>query len=255
METASRWKDSSALADEFKGIELQEAKAASRDAAPAGHARPWRWVPIRSLAPRHRERMTHHLLQLPPGDLYLRFGYIASQAQVTRYVDMIDFERDEVFGIFNRHLALVALAHLAYAPATRAAGAVSLAEFGVSVLPGARGRSYGARLFDHAVLHARNRGVGALFIHALSQNDAMLKIARRAGAQVERDAGESEAWLKLPHDSVASHLEEAVAGQAAELNYRFKTHAKGVQTLFESALKRHAPAGTEPDPPIERNDD
>lgn len=254
METASRWKDPSALADEFKDVERQEAKTTSRDAALAGHARPWRWVPIRSLAPRHRERMTHHLLQLPPGDLYLRFGYMASPVQVTRYVDTIDFERDEVFGIFNRHLALVALAHLAYAPATQADGAVSLAEFGVSVLPGARGRGYGARLFDHAVLHARNRGVGALFIHALSQNEAMLKIAKRAGAQVERDAGESEAWLKLPQDSVASHWEEAVAGQAAELNYRLKAHAKGVQTMLESALKRHTQADAKPDT-THRNDD
>ena len=32
------------------------------------------------------------------------------------------------------------------------------AEFGVSVLKAARGRGYGARLFDRAVMHARNEG-------------------------------------------------------------------------------------------------
>src|SRR6266702_3333280 len=53
----------------------------------------------------------------------------------------------------------------------------SCAEFGVSVLKKARGRGYGSRLFDRAVMHARNEGVELLFIHALSENTAMLKIA------------------------------------------------------------------------------
>jgi RimJ/RimL family protein N-acetyltransferase len=200
------------------------------------YERLWTWVPIRALAPRHRDRIAKHLLSLPPHDLYLRFGYIASPAQVRKYVDMLDFERDEVFGIFNRRLTLIAMAHLAYPPSS--AGHVSnrMAEFGVSVLPSRRGRGYGSQLFDHAVLHARNRNVDALFIHALSENDAMLKIARRSGAVVKRQANESEAWLALPDDSLASHLEEALVDQAAELNYQFKAQAKSLQDLLESAL-------------------
>ena len=31
-----------------------------------------------------------------------------------QYVQQIDFDRDEVFGIFNRRLRLLAMAHLAY---------------------------------------------------------------------------------------------------------------------------------------------
>ena len=38
-------------------------------------------------------------------------------------------------------------------------------------------------MFERAVIHARNEGVDLLFIHALSENTAMLKIARRAGMQ------------------------------------------------------------------------
>ena len=51
------------------------------------------------------------------------------------------------------------------------------------------------------MLHARNRGVVSIFIHALSENTAMLKIARDAGATVHRDGPETEAWLALPPDS------------------------------------------------------
>jgi hypothetical protein len=74
--------------------------------------------------------------------------------------------------------------------------------------------------------------VETLFIHALSENVAMLKIARRAGATVERDGSESEAWLKLPPDSFASHVGEMVEQQAAEIDYRLKRHARQVGMIL-----------------------
>ncbi|MEO8152939.1 MAG: GNAT family N-acetyltransferase [Rhizobacter sp.] len=184
------------------------------------------WVPIRSLEERHRPRISSHLLSLEESDRYLRFGFPASDEQVQRYVDSLIFERDEVFGIFNRRLDLIAMAHLAYLPvADTPPKPVATAEFGVSVVKRARGKGYGARLFEHAVLHARNRGCGRLFIHALSENTAMLKIARNAGATVERDGPESEAWLKLPPDSISSQVGERVGQQFAELDYQLKVHA------------------------------
>src|ERR1700741_507043 len=137
----------------------------------------WTWLPIRSLGPRHRERIASHLLSLPESDRYLRFGYAATDAQMSKYVDMLDFEQDEVFGIFNRKLELIAMAHLAHSMANQVDGRPPMSEFGVSVLSHYRGRGFGARLFEHAMLHARNRGVHTLFIHALSENVAMLKIA------------------------------------------------------------------------------
>ena len=72
-----------------------------------------------------------------------------------------------------------------------------MAEFAVSVSNSARGRGYGRRLFAHAGMHARNRQVDRLFIHALSENDVMLGIARKAGARVEQIGSESEAYLRL----------------------------------------------------------
>lgn len=190
----------------------------------------FRWVPIRSLSERHRPRVLAHLLSLEPQDRYLRFGYAASDTQIGRYVDLLDFHRDEVFGVFNRRLELIAMAHLAYMtdiPAER-----HMAEFGVSVITKARGRGYGARLFDHAVLHARNRHVDTMIIHALSENSAMLRIARNAGATVVREGGDSEARLKLPPETLVSHIEALVEGQAAELDYQLKSGVHHVDTLL-----------------------
>ena len=177
---------------------------------------------LRSLSARHRPRILAHLLALPAADRYLRFGYAASDVQVARYVDGLDFQRDEVFGIFGAGLSLTAMAHLANTRLPQSEGGRPVAEFGVSVSGRARGRRYGSRLFKHAVLHARNHGASQLFIHALSENAVMLRIARNAGAVVRRDGCESEAWLQLPRDSLTSQLDEVVQAHVAETHYRLR---------------------------------
>lgn len=180
-------------------------------------------VPIRSLGANHRTRIARHLLSLEPQDRYLRFGYQAQDSQIERYVDGLNFERDEIFGIYNRKLELIAMAHLAYA---QDASYQACAEFGVSVSPRARGKGYGARLFDRAAMHAVNDGVQLMFIHALSENAAMLKIARNAGARVERDGSESEAYLQLPVPTLDSRVTEMLEEQVAQADYRIKVQAK-----------------------------
>lgn len=180
-------------------------------------------VPIRSLGANHRERIARHLLSLDEQDRYLRFGYLAQDEHIQKYVDGLDFERDEIFGIYNRKLDLIAMAHLAKAADKNHQ---ACAEFGVSVLPTARGRGYGARLFERAAMHATNDGINLLFIHALSENVAMLKIARNAGAKVERDGTESEAYLHLPPATFDSQVTELIEEQVAQTDYRIKVQAK-----------------------------
>jgi RimJ/RimL family protein N-acetyltransferase len=191
------------------------------------------WIPIRSLSERHRSRILAHLLELDEHDRYLRFGYAASNSQITHYVDQLDFDRDEVLGIFSRRLRLLAMAHLAYL-STNDGRPATKAEFGVSVAARTRGRGYGRRLFDLAVLHARNRGVQTLIVHALSENTAMLRIARNAGAEVVREGGESEASLRLPPETLVSHVEQIVENGAAEIDYTLKHEARRVEGLLQT---------------------
>lgn len=212
---------------EQRHAEAPERHGAARPAKPAFGLR---WIPVRTLAPRHRPRLLKHLLALDDRDRYLRFGYAASDAQIERYVEHINFERDEVFGVFDRRLALVAVAHLAYLEGH--ASGRPCAEFGVSVAKASRGRGYGERLFDHAALHARNRGVDTLLVHALSENTAMLRIAHNAGASIVRDGPESEARVQLAPENLASHMEELVEGHAADLDYRLKLQVNRVDELL-----------------------
>ena len=197
-------------------------EAKDRRAAPRPVVAP-ALVPIRSLGENHRARILRHLLALEPQDRYLRFGYQASDTQIERYVDGIKFDRDEIFGVYNRKIELIAMAHLAYATDERYK---SCAEFGVSVATLSRGKGYGSRLFERAAMSAVNEGVSLMFIHALSENAAMLKIARNAGARVERDGSESEAYLQLPQATFDTRMSEMLEEQVAQADYRIKVQAK-----------------------------
>lgn len=194
------------------------------------HSAKLSWIPIRKLAPRHRPKILQHLLQLAPQDRYLRFGYPATDEQVGRYVAGLDFVRDEIYGVFNRRLALVAMAHLAYSIDPQWA---TCAEFGVSVSWHSRGKGLGAKLFDHAVVHARNEGVHLLFIHALSENSTMLNIARHAGAHVERDGSESEAYLHLPAATLDSRVHQMVNERMSEVDYQWKAKAQQFRAILQ----------------------
>ncbi len=193
------------------------------------------WIPIRQLRARHRQQILDHLIQLDDHDRYLRFGFQAPLEQLSRYTASINFKRDEVYGIFNTRLKLMAVAHLAdlgdlQHPAGEAGRAM---EFGVSVLPSARGLGLGQRLFDHAIQHARNRHANALVIHALTENRPMLKIAMRAGARLETSGADSEAWLSLPPDSLATHLEGLAQDLGAELVLRIRAQSLRIRAWIE----------------------
>ena len=132
-------------------------------------------------------------------------------------------ERDDIFGVYNRKLELIAMAHLAHSVdgSFDACG-----EFGVSVSKSARGRGFGGKLFERAVMHARNEGVQLMFIHALTENTAMLKIARKAGATVEKEGPESKAYLRLPPATFDTRMTEMIEEQIAKTDYRLKVQAR-----------------------------
>ena len=180
-------------------------------------------IPITPLTSEHLQQILKHLLALSTHDRYLRFGYTATDEHIQRYVDGLNFERDEIYGVFNIELDIIAMAHLAL---IKDVGREFSAEFGVSVSAQVRGRGYGARLFERAVIHARNEKVYQMYIHALSENAPMIRIARKGGARIERDGSETEAYLRLPKRDLDSRVTEFVADQYAKTNYSIKEDAK-----------------------------
>lgn len=195
--------------------------APANDGSPAPHGADL-VVPIRSMGPGHRDRILSHLLGLDERDRYLRFGYLANDEQIGRYVAGLNFERDALLGIFNRRMDLIAMAHLAFSVDPTC---MNCAEFGVSVSKSARGRGFGTRLFERCTVNARNEGVEMFFVHALSENTAMLAIARKAGATVVREGSESEAHLRLPPADFDSRMSEIIDENVALTDYHLKQQA------------------------------
>jgi ribosomal protein S18 acetylase RimI-like enzyme len=191
---------------------------------PAGAPR--RWLPMRTLNGTHSDEVCTHLLSLDANDRVLRFAHAASDEQIRHYAGQIDYANDEVFGVFDRRLELVAMAHLAFAPDGLAA------EFGVSVLARVRGRGFGARLFEHAVMHARNRGVSTMVIYVARNNAPMLAILQRAGATLSFDGAEATGRLPLVADTLSTQVGALLERHAAEFDYQLKLHVQRLDRLW-----------------------
>ncbi|MDY7576915.1 GNAT family N-acetyltransferase [Herbaspirillum sp. RTI4] len=186
---------------------------------------------VKELSPGARSRLLKHFLALEPSDRLLRFGSHLSDESITRYVEGINFERDTVFGVYNSRLRLMGVGHLTFAPSEKSAIAgatlkARVAEFGVSVDASARGLGVGSRLFQRASMRCRNADIDTLYMHCLSSNKVMLHIARKAGMEIHRDYGESDAYLKILPADASSVMQEALAEQAAMLDYTFKSNLR-----------------------------
>jgi RimJ/RimL family protein N-acetyltransferase len=184
-------------------------------------------IPIKELGAADRPLLLEHLLGLGAEDRYLRFGNPLSDATIEHYVDGINFNEAAVFGIFDDDLALMAAGHFAphvnhATPPGIAEAKPTVAEFGLSVAERARGRGLGTALFVRASTHARNLGITTLFMHCLTQNKAMMRIARKAGMEISHSAGEADAYVTLAPADAASVMREAMQEQIALFDFAVK---------------------------------
>ncbi len=162
------------------------------------------------LEPADRPALRAHLLALGGEDRRLRFGHIARDVSIERYVKDIDFERDAVFGVLSAHgggRQFDGITHLALDK--------DHAEIGVSVLEQARGHGIGSALVSRSAVHARNRGIDVLFMQCLSENGAVKRIARNLGMKVVTQGPDSEASMSLPAANALSIMREIVTDQIA----------------------------------------
>ena len=180
-------------------------------------------IATRELSRLERQALERHLLALDDEDRRLRFGIALPDQAIRDYVSRIDFERDAVFGVFDDSLELAAAAHLA-----RCDG---YAELGVSVLPGWRGRGAGAALLARSHTHARNWGIRTLFMHCLSENGAMMHLARKQGMRIVTERGESDAWLELPPADASSYVDQLLAERVGLFDFALKRQLQAVRSI------------------------
>ena len=195
-------------------------------------------IVTRELPRLERAKFATHLRALDTEDRRLRFGLALPDAAIDDYVARIDFGRDAVFGVFDDRLQLVGAAHLARADAH--------AELGVSVLPGHRGRGIGGALLARAHVHARNWGIGALFMHCLTENGAMMHLARKQDMRIVAESGEADARLELPPASPSSIAQALFDERVGLFDYALKSQFDAARRLILAGVLTVPPSDRGP---------
>jgi RimJ/RimL family protein N-acetyltransferase len=167
-----------------------------------------------------RAVLADHFISLDGEDRRLRFGSNISDEGLREYVSRIDFERDGVFAVHDDEGSrLLAVIHVALSSTS--------AELGLSVALEHRGQGLGSALFLRAVNHLRNRGMREVFVHCLTENGAMMHLARKNGMRIIAAGSETDARLALdpptPHTVFTEWLHDYHAAAVTTLrgNARF----------------------------------
>jgi len=147
---------------------------------------------IRRLLPWETRRLRAHLLRLDPEARRARFGGQVKDRAIVRFVTELDRKQCVSIGYFERG-ALRGSIQLVRHPQQWFEGA----ELSLAVERDWRGRGIGGAMLARAVAEARRRGIRSLYLSSMRDNDAVLALARRLGAEVET-RGAVEGVVHLP---------------------------------------------------------
>lgn len=189
---------------------------------------------VQRLARFQAGEILEHLLALPEQDLRLRFGALLGRAGIEKYVNGIDFSNDRVFGIFDPELKLVSVAHLAVDREGR------FAELGLSVAHEIHRQGHGEALLKRGATHAASLGVRTIYMHCLSENAALMGLARKAGFKIVVDHGEADATKQIEETRSHGIAMEMVNDQMALVDSMLLRHSKMVRTM--AGIGEAAPA-------------
>ncbi|HMB47073.1 MAG TPA: GNAT family N-acetyltransferase [Afifellaceae bacterium] len=152
----------------------------------------------RKLFPRETALVRQHLLQLGPASRRSRFGGFVSDPFIQSYSEGLIGPSHLIYGAFSdEHLLGVGELCLAFGKGP-ASG-----EIAVSVAEGWQDLGIGSELVSRALLSARNRFLGHLYLLCQQDNHRMQRIAKKFGAEITALSGEILAEFKPP---LADHL-------------------------------------------------
>ena len=164
---------------------------------------------IRRLLDSERPLYGAHLKRLGSNDRYLRFGYSISDEQIDRYVDTQFRTKSTVLAHFDKEQNVIAAIEVVYSE-SKFHLSNEMAEVGLSVEEGHRGKGLGTFLFKRALILARNRGVKTMVSHCLSQNRFMMRIAKANGMTIHSESGDSTGSMELSPPTVESVIKECL---------------------------------------------
>ncbi len=177
---------------------------------------------IRYLAGSELPLLRDHLLRLDPEDRRMRFGGASLKPEaIETYCNSIDRARSLHVGyLVDGKLRGVAQICVVDGSSQAWFDKPGNAEFAISVERPWQNSGLGTRLLSRAVIVARNRNIGNLYMMCLPENEKMKRLARKCGIRLKFQDGEviGEAGLDRPDalTVVAEYVDTAV-GMVDEL--------------------------------------
>lgn len=147
----------------------------------------------------------HFLVDIVGHDRYLRFGYPATNENVTKYLDTAfdDFGKTNMWFIAESDDKVIGSVHVAIISVT------GKAEMGFTVAPEYRGTGIGQELFQRGATWAMMKGAKTLFTQCLSENIVMQHIAKKNGMTVVTVAqGEKEATIQASKGTIRAFYDD-----------------------------------------------
>ena len=174
----------------------------------------------RRLTALDKHELKSHLLKLQGEDRRLRFGGLVSDFVIEQYVDKsID---DVWFGCFDD--GLISACHVAIDNKE--------AELGCSVDKDYRGAGIAQEMFERAVTHIRSLGIETVYMHCLTENEAMKHIARKNDMIVVSEYGETDATVKVEPPTPITKFRDAYMDRIALYDMLFKNNIKLFKNTF-----------------------
>jgi RimJ/RimL family protein N-acetyltransferase len=204
------------------------------DALPDAVTSPLTGPMIVRVTAEHQHKLHEHLLRLTVDDRYLRFGSAFNDTAIRHYTEHIHLDADDVFAVLDSDLQIAAMAHVAYADTHQQSG-VNVAELGVSVDASHRGKHYALALMHRAIVHARAREVSRFFIHALSQNTPMLRLASKVGMTIDMQGDEASGYLLLPPADLSTLVDDALSDGRASVELEVRKTARWLKEHLGSS--------------------
>ena len=138
-----------------------------------------------------KEEIIKHLIGLDDDSNRLRFGVRKSEESIKQYVEGINFTSDRLYGAFDGNVNMVGFIHIANMTKK------NVVEIGISVDSRYRKLRIGSKLFRKAVNYCKLYNIRTLYSFCLTENSAMMRMAKRENMVIDRFAGEAEAHMSI----------------------------------------------------------
>lgn len=127
------------------------------------------------------------------------FGTLVSDQVIDRLVSgMIEHEDlHDVLVAENEKLEIVGTIHIARMNEHQV-------ELGIMVSEAYRGLGVANEMMEMALLYCRNRGLYDVYMHCMSNNEAIMHLVKKKGLHISNQTGEADAHVTLPYSSIFS---------------------------------------------------